>query len=114
MARRLSWARLAMALVMAAQLVVGVITPFVHARAQSSIGSHLESQGERRHYIHDEGRCAVCAARHLVATVAPPPPPLPLSRSRAVVARPVASEASPQVRRTPSAPRAPPARARVA
>lgn len=103
-----------MSLVMAAQLIVGIVTPFVHARAQTSIGSHLESQGARRHYIHDEGQCAVCAARHVVATVAPLPPARPLSRSRVSMARPVSEVRRPRARRTPSAPRAPPGAARIA
>lgn len=102
-----------MALVMVAQLVVGFVTPFVHARAQSSIGAHFEMQGARRHYIHDEGRCAVCAARHVLAVPAPLPPSLPPSGSRVAVARPAAEAARPRARHTPSAPRAPPAAPRI-
>lgn len=110
---RLVWARMAMMLVMMAQLAVGVIAPIVHARAESSVGAHLETQGADRHYIHDEGRCAVCAAHHVAAVVAPLPPSLPLSRSRASVPPPVSEQPLQRDRHTPAAPRAPPAVTRI-
>lgn len=104
---------MAMALVMMAQIAVGVIAPIVHARAESSIGAHLETQGADQHYIHDEGRCSVCAAHHVAAVVAPLPPSIPLSRSRATTPRPVSEAPVQGERYTPAVPRAPPVLARI-
>lgn len=111
--RRLVWARMAMALVMMAQIAVGVIAPIVHARAESSIGTHVETQGADQHYIHDEGRCAVCAAHHVSAVVAPLPPSLPLWRSRVTVPRLVSEEPAQRERHALAVPRAPPTMARI-
>ena len=101
--------RAAMLMVVLAQLLVGGLTPLIHARPQSTIGTHIESHSSRRHYVHDEGRCAVCAARVNVA-------PVPTAEQREL--RPEATTllaagrgpAEPRVvlRRGPSAPRAPP------
>lgn len=102
-----------MAVVMMAQIAVGVIAPIVHARAESSIGTHVETQGADQHYIHDEGRCAVCAAHHVAAVVAPLPPSLPLSRRHAATPRPVSEVPVRRERHTPTVPRAPPAVARI-
>ena len=102
--------RAAMLLVVLAQLLVGGLTPLVHARPQSALGVHVESSGSSRHYVHDEDRCAVCAARVNVA-------PVPVAEQRELLPETTTLLAAgrgpvaPRVvlRRGPSAPRAPPA-----
>src|SRR4051812_38792705 len=79
--------RLIAVLVAAMQLVIA-LAPIAEGRAGASAVTHVERQGGRLHYAHDDAECAVCAVRHLGVT-----PSAPLALPAALFAhheRPVA------------------------
>ena len=59
--------RLIAVLVAAMQLVIA-LAPIAEGRAGASSVTHVEQQGIRLHYAHDDAECAACAVRHLGAT----------------------------------------------
>ena len=42
------------------QLFMSTVVPLVEGRAPTSLGSHIEQQSERKHYVHNEANCAAC------------------------------------------------------
>ena len=54
-----------------AQLVV-VLAPAVERVEDRDSGIHLETQGTRQHYVHDDTACPACQVHHLVGRVVAP------------------------------------------
>ncbi len=104
-------ARTLLALLTIAQFSAIGLAAFGDVRAPSRLAAHIEQPGNRGHYSHDEATCTACAIRHLVSPL-PIPPRLALTASLQPVA--CARELETTItgkRRSPSSPRAPPARA---
>ncbi len=106
--RTSSLARRAALVLGAAQLVLGT-APLLESGAETS-RSHVESDGTRLHYAHDEGGCIACAAGQILSgaeTTAKAPPPVAvrggyvavntLSRSESVLVGPAAARDPPSV-----------------
>lgn len=65
-----TWRRLAAAGLFALQAVIAV-SPVLERRDAVRRDAHVEAQGDRHLFAHDESTCATCAAR-TVAAGAPP------------------------------------------
>lgn len=66
----ISWRRSAAAALIALQAVIAV-SPVLERRHEVRRGAHVETQGSRHLFAHDETTCTVCAARTLVGSVPP-------------------------------------------
>ena len=65
-----SWRRTAAAALFALQAVIAV-SPVLERRDAVRRHAHVEAQGDRHLFAHDESTCATCAARTLVAGAPP-------------------------------------------
>lgn len=66
----ISWRRTAAAALIALQAVIAV-SPVIERRDEVRRDTHVEAQGDRHPFAHDESTCATCAARTLVAGAPP-------------------------------------------
>ena len=79
-----SWRRTAAAALFALQGVLAV-SPVLERRHEVQRDAHVEAQGSRHLFAHDEATCTVCAARSLLGDVPPQPAGLlPAATSRCV------------------------------
>lgn len=65
-----TWRRTAAAALFALQAVIA-LSPVLERRDAVRRDAHLEAQGDRHLFAHDESTCATCAARTLVAGAPP-------------------------------------------
>lgn len=59
-----------MLLLAVAQLVV-LVAPSFDRADDRDIGIHLETEGTRQHYVHDDAACPACQTQHLTGRVEP-------------------------------------------
>jgi hypothetical protein len=65
-----TWRRTAAAALFALQAVIAV-SPVLERRDAVRRDAHVEAQGDRHIFAHDESTCATCAARTVVAGAPP-------------------------------------------
>ncbi len=66
-----TWRRTAATALFALQAVIA-ISPVLERRDAVRRDAHVEAQGDRHLFAHDESTCATCAARTVVAGAPPP------------------------------------------
>jgi hypothetical protein len=67
-----------MLLLAVAQLFVVIAPSFDRADDRDS-GIHMEAEGTRQHYVHDDAACPACQAQHLVGGIIPPSHVVPVA-----------------------------------
>ena len=71
----MAWRRSAAAALLALQAVIAV-SPMIERRDEVRRDTHVEAQGSRHLFAHDEGTCTLCAARTLLGDLPADPAPL--------------------------------------
>lgn len=102
-----SWCRrLALGALFALQGAIA-LAPLAEPSDKGRLGAHIEQQGAKHAYQHDETTCVVCAVRSLHCTPAHGCPPIVADRQEAVAV--LDAPPAPSLRVGPTAlPRAPP------